>query len=243
MKILITLFLISISLYAKEPIAIVSKVRGVVKFKDKSDKKYFTKLDLNSPIYFDSQIITKKKTFVKIVFLDDGSTMTIYPETELVINGLLDNRKILKDIEILHGVVKLDIANQFDNKFNIKGSNSNLNCRECEFWMQSDKFNGDKYMKVNGELNIFNQSINSQISLGLDSTILSIVDKEFDKYRTTISERKYLESLMLEFDEKNIKNKYKNSNNLVEETNINTVVIKFKNAANIEKEIILKYTN
>ena len=169
--------------------------------------------------------------------------MTIYPETELVINGLLDKRKILKDIEILYGLAKLDIANQFDNKFNIKGSNSNLSCRECEFWLQSDKLNGDKYMKVNGELNIFNQSINSQISLGLDSTILSIVDKEFDKYRTTISEHKYLESLMLEFDEINIKNKYKNSNKLLDETNINTVVIKFKNAANIEKEIILTYTN
>ena len=72
---------------------------------------------------------------------------------------------------------------------------------------------------------------------------MSIIDKDFNKYKSTINEIKYLESFMLEFDEKIIKNKNNNSNDLTSIKSINTLVIKLKNAANIEKEIILTYTN
>jgi hypothetical protein len=243
MKISAFIVLLFTFLYSKDPVAIVSKVRGDARLKDKNSQKYLNKLDVNSPIYFDSQIITKKKTFVKLIFLDDGSSISIYPQTEIVINGSLDKRKILKNVEILHGVTKINIVNQLDNEFQIISPNSKLNCNECGFWLLSNQLNGDKYIKINGNLKVFNQSMESSISLGLDSTLLSIIDEDFNKYKSTINEIKYLESFMLEFDEQNIKNKELNSNDMKTTKSINTLVIKLKNAANTEKEIILTYTN
>ena len=243
MKILAIIVLLFTFLYSKDPIAIVSKIRGDARLKDKNSQKYLNKLDVNSPIYFDSQIITKKKTFLKLIFLDDGSSISIYPQTEIIINGNLDKRKILKDVEILYGLAKFDIVNQLDEKFQIIAPSSKLDCNECGFWLLSNKLNGDKYIKISGNLNILNQSLNNNISLGLDSTLLSIIDEGFNKYKSTINEIKYLESFMLEFDEKIIKNKNNDSNDLTSIKSINTLVIKFKNAANIEKEIILTYTN
>ena len=70
MKILTFVVLIATFLYSNDPIAIVSKVRGDARLKDKDSQKYLNQLDVNSHIYFDSQIITKKRTFVKLVFLD-----------------------------------------------------------------------------------------------------------------------------------------------------------------------------
>ena len=243
MKISTFIVLIATFLYSNDPIAIVSKVRGDARLKDKNSQKYLNKLDVNSPIYFDSQIITKKKTFVKLIFLDDGSSISIYPETEIIINGSLDKRKILKDVEIVYGLAKIDIVDQLDNEFQIIAPSSKLDCNACNFWLLSNKLDGDKYIKISGDLNISNKSLNSNISLGLDSTLLSIIDKDFNKYKSTINEIKYLESFMLEFDEKIIKNKNNNSNDLTSIKSINTLVIKLKNAANIEKEIILTYTN
>ena len=243
MKFLTFILLFFTFLYSKDPIAIVSKVRGDARLKDKNSRKYLNKLAVNSSIYFDSQIITKKKTLVKLVFLDDGSSISIYPQTEIVINGSLDKRKILKNVEILHGVTKINIINQLDNEFQIISPNSKLNCNECGFWLLSNQLSGDKYIKINGNLKVFNQSMESSISLGLDSTLLSIIDEDFNKYKSTINEIKYLESFMLEFDEQNIKNKELNSNDIKTTKSINTLVIKLKNAANTEKEIILTYTN
>ena len=50
---------------ATEPIALISKIRGTVKHKMFSDRKYQTKLTLDAPILSDSQIRTKKNAFPK----------------------------------------------------------------------------------------------------------------------------------------------------------------------------------
>ena len=81
---------------ATEPIALISKIRGTVKHKMFSDRKYQTKLKLDAPILSDSQIRTNKNAFSKVVYLDDGTTLSIYPDSEIIIKGLMDDRKINK---------------------------------------------------------------------------------------------------------------------------------------------------
>jgi hypothetical protein len=230
-------------LYTQSSTAIISKVRGNVKYKDEEKQKYIKSIDVNSLIDLDSHIMTDKKAFVKMIFLDDGSRVSIYPETEIVVKGSHDKRRIIKDIEILYGLIKVEIVNQDQNQFQLFAPNSKLNCNECEFWLQSNQKGGDKYIKLGGDFDIFNSSINKSSNLGLDSTLISTLDNDYKKYESSINEVKYLESLMLEFDEKIIKNESQSPNILVSSKNQNIVVIKLKNAANIEKEIILSYTN
>ena len=48
---------------AKEPIALTSKIRGIVKHKMVADIKYRSKIQLDTPILSDSQIRTNKNAF------------------------------------------------------------------------------------------------------------------------------------------------------------------------------------
>ncbi|SVC18668.1 uncharacterized protein METZ01_LOCUS271522, partial [marine metagenome] len=63
---------------AAEPIALISKIRGTVKHKMASDIKYRSKMELNTPILSDNQIETKNKAFSKVVYLDDGTSISMY---------------------------------------------------------------------------------------------------------------------------------------------------------------------
>ena len=67
-KYLFSIFILQL-LLANEPIAVVSKVRGKVNHKIVDDKKYKSKLLVNTPISLGSQIRTDNKSFLKLIFL------------------------------------------------------------------------------------------------------------------------------------------------------------------------------
>ena len=79
------LYIVHSYLLASEPLAIISKVRGKVKHKMVSDNKYRSKTKLNTPILSDMQIRTKSRSFSKISYLDDGTIISMYSETEIII--------------------------------------------------------------------------------------------------------------------------------------------------------------
>ena len=87
---MLTLLFIHQWLFAVEPVAIISKLRGKVKHKLITEKKYRTNTHLNTPILSDSQIKTNKGAFSKVVYLDDGSTISIYTNTEINIQGTIN---------------------------------------------------------------------------------------------------------------------------------------------------------
>ena len=66
MKLYLLIFLIfSLQqwMFAKEPIALISKLRGAVQHKMISEIKYRSKTQLDTPILSDSQIRTKNNAF------------------------------------------------------------------------------------------------------------------------------------------------------------------------------------
>ena len=115
---------------------------------------------------------------------------------------------------------------------------SELTCRECSFWIISHESNGDQFIKESGDALVLNSSIKRTRKLVSDSTLVSQKEVEFDQFETPIADIKFIESLMLDADEKFLQ--YKKENPSVTSTNI--VVIKLKNAANIEREIVVTYT-
>ena len=229
-------------LLAVEPVAIITKLRGEVRYKLISEKKYGTNTNVNKSILSDSQIQTRKNAFSKIVYLDDGTGISIYPETEVIIKGDIDERIINKQINLVRGIVHLNITNQSKSEFKLVTLFSEVKCKNCSFWVISDKTLGDQFIWESGKTELFNPSVNSTIGLIPDSTITSRENIEFEIIKTPITDIKFLESLMLDVDEK--KNQYKKEYPETESTGIVTkiVVIKLKNAANIEREIIVTYT-
>ena len=75
-----------------------------------------------------------------------------------------------------------------------------------------------------------------------DSTIISKENTEFEIIKTPITDATFLESIMLDADERTLQYKKEQPEEQSAETITNIVVIKLKNAANKEREIVVTYT-
>ncbi len=236
-------FIIILQLFwANEPIAVISKIRGNVQLKLISDNKIKSKTRVNSPIFSETQIRTEDKAFAKVVFLDDGTSISIYSRSEIIIKGKIDKRMISKQIELITGIITVNVTNQILEELKLVTPNSELSCTECGFWVLSNPLTGDKFIKESGNISIWNPSLNRTSVLVSDNTLISLINEEFQIFETSVSDIKYLESLMLEVDERDLQYEKENMDEQSLEIITNVVVIKLKNAANVERKIILTYT-
>ena len=236
-------FIIILQLFwANEPIAVISKIRGNVQHKLISDNKFKSKTRVNSPIFSETQIRTEDKAFAKVVFLDDGTSVSIYSGGEIVIKGKIDKRMISKQIKLITGIIAVNVANQLLGEFKLVTPNSELTCTECGFWILSNPLTGDEFIKESGNISIWNPSLNRKSELVSDTTLIAIINEEFQNFETSITDLKYLESLMLEVDERVLQYKKDDKEELTSEKSTNVVVIKLKNASNVGRKIVLTYT-
>ena len=236
-------FIIILQLFwANEPIAVISKIRGNVQHKLISDNKIKSKTRVNSPIFSETQIRTEDKAFAKVVFLDDGTSISIYSGSEIIIKGKIDKRMISKQIELITGIITVNVTNQVLEEFKLVTPNSELSCTECGFWVLSNPLTGDKFIKESGNISIWNPSLNRTSVLVSDTTLISLINEEFQIFETSVTDIKYLESLMLEVDERDLQYEKEDTDEQSLEIITNVVVIKLKNAANVERKIILTYT-
>ncbi len=239
---LIPIIIILHLILANEPIAVVSKIRGNVQHKLMDDNKYKSKTRVNSPIFSETQIRTGDKAFSKVVFLDDGTYISIYSGSEIIIKGKIDKRMISKQIELITGIISVNVANQLLGEFKLVTPNSELTCTECGFWILSNPLTGDEFIKESGNISIWNPSLNRKSELVSDTTLISLINEEFQNFETSVTDLKYLESLMLEVDERVLQYKKDDKEELTLEKSTNVVVIKLKNASNVERKIVLTYT-
>ena len=241
MKKYLSLLLIIQLLLANEPIAVVSKIRGKVNHKMSDEEKYKSKLLVNTPVILESQIRTDNKAFVKLIFLDDGTSIAMYSGSEIIIKGNVEKRMISKQIELISGIININVTKQTLGEFTLVTPNSELTCTECEFWILFDPLTGDELIKESGNISIWNPSLNRTSELEMDTTLISLINNEFQLFKTPITDIKYLESLMLEVDEHVIQSRKDDMEEVPSETTSNVVVIKLKNAANVERKLILTY--
>ena len=245
--IFIFIYMILSFLLADEPIALIIKSRGNAKYNIYSEKKFHLNAQVNTPIFHGNKIITKAKSFTQIVYLDDRSTISLYPKTEVTINGIIDNRIINKQLDVTEGIVKIKVFKQNTSKFKLTTPHSELTCHECDFWVISDKKRGDRFYKISGNALINNPSMFETMELVNDSTIRSLKGTKMEKSKTPITESKYLESLMFDADEIPVESEeeLRMKRKVLEqslEAESNIVEIRLKNAMNIERTIILTYT-
>ncbi len=241
------LFVIGYPIFADEPIALITKSSGNAKYKIYSESNFRSNAQVSTPLFHRNGIKTKARSFSKIVYLDDRSSVSLYPKTEVTINGIIDNRIINKQIDITEGIVKIKVFKQNTSEFKLITPHSELTCHECDFWAISDKKTGDRFFIISGNGLVTNPSMIEKMEFRYDSTIISLKDRKMEVSETPVTESKYLESLMLDADEipvdsdeelgmkrKVVKQSLEAESNVVE--------IRLKNAMNIERKIILTYT-
>ena len=234
-------------MFSNEPIALITKSRGNAKYKIYSESKFRSNAQVSTPIFHRNGIKTKARSFSKIVYLDDRSTVSLYPKTEVTINGIIDNRIINKQIDVTEGIVKIKVFKQNTSEFKLTTPHSELSCHECDFWVISDKQTGDSFFIISGNGLVTNPSMIEKMEFRYDSTIISVQDRKMEISETPFAESKYLESLMLDADEIPVESDEElgMKRKVVEqslEAESNVVEIKLKNAMNIERKIILTYT-
>ena len=190
---------------------------------------------------------TKAKSFAKIVYLDDRTTISVYPKTEITINGTIENRMIKKRVDLTAGIVRVKVFGQTASEFKLTTPHSELTCYECDFWVLSDINKGERFYKISGNGRVTNPSIIKTLELANDSIIVSLKDTVMALFQTPITERRYLESLMIDAGElpEQSDEEIAMKNRLTEQsskTTSNILEIRLKNALNIERTIILTYT-
>ena len=241
------LFFIGYPMFSNEPIALITKSRGNAKYKIYSESKFRSNAQVSTPIFHRNGIKTKARSFSKIVYLDDRSSVSLYPKTEVTINGIIDNRIINKQIDVTEGIVKIKVFKQNTSEFKLTTPHSELTCHECDFWVISDNKIGDRFFIISGNGLVTNPSMIEKMEFRYDSTIISLKDRKMEISDTPFTESKYLESLMLDADEIPVESDEElgMKRKVVEqslETESNVVEIRLKNAMNIERKIILTYT-
>ena len=243
MKIFFCIYILFINhLIADEPVAIIAKTKGDVKYKLESENKYHSNIHENEPIYLNSRIQTQKKSFSKIIYLDDASIISIYPESEIKIEGIINDRIITKNIQVIRGSLWINIDTNSEEKFKLITEFTELTCKECSLWVLSEKSTGDQFISETGKVELYNPSVNRTIELLPGFTVISNDKLKFEKTSTHVTDIQFLESLMLNADEKSIEYRKKESSDKKDISSSNVIVIKLKNAANIERKIILTYT-
>ncbi len=244
----IIIYLILFScLCADEPIALITKCMGNVKYKNFTKNKFKVQAKVNSPIYHDDGIKTEKKAFSKIMYLDNPSSISIYPETKISIMGEINGEFIDKGINMDQGIIKVNIAaNEFGNTFTIVTPYSKVHCKECNFWLISNKKEGDHIYNIYSNGFVINKSSSKSIAFINHSTIISVKDKEIEKYHTLSDEYNFLESLMInaneQYEDSYVQKVINRKKRDEKKYSSNVVEIKLKNKFNIQKTIILTYT-
>ena len=241
------LFFIGSVIFADEPIALLTKLRGKAKYNISSEDKFRSNAQVNTPIFHGNGIKTKARSFAQIVYLDDRSTVSAYPNTEVNIHGTIENRIISKQVDVIVGIVRVKVFNQINSEFKLITPHSELTCHDCDFWVISDSKIGDSFYQISGNGFVTNPSMIETMELVNNYTIKSLKDTEMEISLTSAIESKYLKLLMIDADEDLAKteedlamrSKLKDQSL---DTTSNVIEIRLKNALNIERKIILTYS-
>ena len=231
-------------LCANEPIALITKSRGNVKYNLSMDDKFNSRVRVNTPLFNGNGIKTKSNSFTKVVYLDDRSTIYVYPKTEIAINGMIISRMINKWVDITSGIVRIQVFNPLTSEFKLTTPHSELRCSSCDFWVISNMEKGDIFYKISGNALITNLSMSETRELLNDSTITSLNNTEMKISNISSIESKYLEELEFNAGESSRKSdeEFVMINSITNHTSSNILEIKLKNSLNIERKIVLTYS-
>lgn len=216
---LATYFLLSISLYGAERIAIVTKVKGTVELR-KSGGNF--KSVTPGIVLFDQDFIkTGSDGFMVMVYLDDKSMLKIKQNTNLQISGTRKGKGISKKIDMIAGTLKAEISKEKRGDFIISTPTSVASVKGTHFWFISNPLFGDQVIGLEGLIELLNLISGEVITVGAGMTGTSMQTGKLDLQETADSD--------IPEDEDEAKKE------------INELKVRLKDAFGEEKDFIIKY--
>lgn len=247
------LFIILFSLiYSNQTIGLVTKTKGKVEYQKFSEKKFSTNIFKGLGLYGDDRIRTGENGFSIYRYLDDASSIKILKNSDIRIEGRIKSRSIVKNVEINNGILNFNIDNQADEYFTIVTPTSVATVKGTEFWLICNGPEGDKFLGVEGEVEVKNIESGRIVILTQDSQVVSTGNGSIISQNMTSQEIEQIQNLDQEdgdYDSSDIDTGFDDT---LDNQNANTdidITINTENVIRIQledsegniKEIILKY--
>ena len=252
-KVCYILFIILFSLiYSNQTIGLVTKTKGKVEYQKFSEKKFSTNIFKGLGLYGDDRIRTGENGFSIYRYLDDASSIKILKNSDIRIEGRIKSRSIVKNVEINNGILNFNIDNQADEYFTIVTPTSVATVKGTEFWLICNGPEGDKFLGVEGEVEVKNIESGRIVMLTQDSQVVSTGNGSIISQNMTSQEIEQIQNLDQEdgdYDSSDIDTGFDDT---LDNQNANTdidITINTENVIRIQledsegniKEIILKY--
>ena len=103
-KFQIIVFIIFSFLYSKETLGLVTKSKGKVEYKNFSSSTFTKDIYKGLGLYGDDRIRTGDNGFSIYRYLDDASSIKILKNSDVEIQGRVDSRNIVKQVEVNNGI-------------------------------------------------------------------------------------------------------------------------------------------
>ena len=195
MKTLILILIFSSSLIcAPSSIAYVSKTKGDVKHKKKSDENY-EEPKKGTQLYNNDLIQTGDNGFAKYIYIDDGTQIKIHNNSEVYIRGELERRSIIKQLKVDEGTIKFDIKKQSSDEFTVITPTSVASVKGTSFWIDCNGKSGDQFFGESGSVVIRNRESGEKRELTKNKVASSMPDGTLDVRQITVSELEMLQNI------------------------------------------------
>ena len=180
---------------AAQSIAIVSKTKGNVKYKNKKDKALNKTLKSGLDLYNNDYIKTGKDGFAKYVYLDDGTQIKVHNNSEVYIRGEINRRSIIKQLKVEEGTVKLEIKKQAADEFTVITPTSVASVKGTSFWLDCSGSGGDKFYGESGIVTIRNRESGEKRELIKNTVASSLPNGTINIRRMTQNELNMLDDI------------------------------------------------
>lgn len=236
--------------FSTETLGLVTKSKGKVEYQKYDANKFTSSVKKGLGLYGNDQIRTGDNGFSIYRYLDDASSIKILKNSEVIIQGRVDSRKITKNIEVSNGLLNFNIDKQNDGYFTVITPTSVATVKGTEFWLICNGVEGDKFLGVEGSVEIKNIQSGQKVILGENSTVVSTSSGNIVTQTMTADDFEQVDELNEEsgeyedfdidtetgFDDSNESDPYSDS-----EDDSSIIRIEFEDSSGNSKEIIIKY--
>jgi len=237
--------------FPKETLGLVTKSKGRVEYQKYDSNKFTSSLKKGLGLYGDDQIRTGDNGFSIYRYLDDASSIKILKNSEVIIQGRIDSRNITKNVEVTNGLLNFNIDKQKDGYFTVVTPTSVATVKGTEFWLICNGVEGDKFLGVEGSVEVKNIQSGQKVTLDENSTVVSTSSGNIVTENMTSEDYEQVDELNDEAGEYedfeiDTETGFDDSNEQSDPSSdsgddSSVIRIEFEDASGNSKEIIIKY--
>lgn len=170
--------------WSASKIALTTKSRGAVSLKRSDDAKFKPNLKPGDYIFNDDHLKTGKDGYAALVFIDDGSLIKIWENSEMIVSRSREKKTISKHISMQIGTLKAEVSRQRKGEFVIATPTSVASVKGTTFWVIIDPVLGDIFYGMSGVVEVKNNESGAVIVVGANETGTSTPDGQVNVEQT-----------------------------------------------------------